>query len=340
MPAAVYEGRGRLAVRELPVPPVGPDEVLVEVSHCGICGTDLHLVLEERARPGSVLGHEWSGTVAARGARVEGWEVGAPVVATPLLGCGECRACRRGRPSVCLRRAPPDYLAFRGAFTRYVTVAASRLASLPPGLSTRAAALTEPTAIALHAVALGAAGPGDRVLVSGAGPVGLLVTAVLRAQGVDDVTVVEPSAVRRARALAVGAAAAVPPSELAVPRMGLPVDDPFTVVLECSGNAAGAAAALDQLDFAGTLVFVGTGHDPTPVNHNRVIILELTLVGAYNYGADGFGTALALLAGGRLPLDALIEPGDIPLNALAATMQALARAEIAGKVLVRPEVAP
>jgi len=340
MPAAVYEGGGRLAVRELPVPPVGPDEVLVEVSHCGVCGTDLHLVLEERARPGSVLGHEWSGTVAACGSRVRGWEAGEPVVATPLVGCGECRACRRGRPSVCLRREPPDYLAFRGAFTRYVSVAASRLARLPVGLSTRVAALTEPTAIALHAVALGAPERGDRVLVSGAGPVGLLVTAVLRAQGIDDVTVVEPSARRRARAQAVGAHAAIPPADLGVPGMGQPVEHPFTVVFECSGNAAGAAAALDQLDFAGTLVFVGTGHDPTPVNHNRVIILELTLVGAYNYGADGFASALGLLASGRLPTDQLIEPADIPLNALAATMQALARAEIGGKVLVRPEVAP
>src|SRR5581483_10000473 len=220
MPAAVYEGGGRLAVRELPVPAVGPDEVLVEVSHCGVCGTDLHLVLEDRARPGSVLGHEWAGTVAACGAQVSGWAIGAPVVATPEPTCGTCRACRRGRPSVCLRREPPDYLAFRGAFTRYVTVAAARLARLPAGLSTRVAALTEPTAIALHGVALAAPEPGDRILVNGAGPVGLLVTAVLRAKGFEDVTVVEPSEVRRAQARAVGAAAAIAPTELAVPAMG------------------------------------------------------------------------------------------------------------------------
>jgi len=338
MPAAVYEGGGRLAVRELPVPAVGPDEVLVEVSHCGVCGTDLHLVLEDRARPGSVLGHEWAGTVAACGAQVSGWAIGEPVVATPEPTCGTCRACRRGRPSVCLRREPPDYLAFRGAFTRYVTVAAARLARLPAGLSTRVAALTEPTAIALHAVALAAPEPGDRILVNGAGPVGLLVTAVLRAKGFEDVTVVEPSEVRRAQARAVGAAAAIAPTELAVPAMGMPVAGPFTVGFECSGRGTAAAAALDQLDFAGTFVFVGTGHDPTPVNHNRVIILELTLLGAYNYGADGFSGALALLASGALPTDRLIEPTDVPLNALPDTLRALSRAEIAAKVLVRPEV--
>jgi len=343
MPAAVYQGGGRLAVQELPVPTAGPDEVLVEVSHCGVCGTDLHLVLEEIARPGAVLGHEWAGTVAAWGDDVSGWSVGEAVVAAPEPRCGVCRACRRGRPSVCLHREPPDYFSFRGAYTRYVTVLAHRLARLPAGLSTRVAALTEPTAIALHAVDLAAAAGlerGDAVLVSGAGPIGLLVTAVLKAQGIDDITVVEPSPLRRSRAEAVGAARAIEPAGLGPPPLGRPVERPFPVAFECSGKGVAAAAALDQLDFAGVFVFVGTGHDPTPVNHNRVIILEHTLLGAVNYGPHGFAPALALLASGALPTDQLIEPGDVPLDALDGTMRALARAEIGGKVLVRPEVAP
>ena len=97
-----------------------------------------------------MLGHEWAGTIAALGADVSGWEVGARVVPDPTPGCGECRACRRGRPSVCLRREPPDLLDFsRGAFCRYKVVPASRLLRVPDALSTRAAALTEPTAIAI-----------------------------------------------------------------------------------------------------------------------------------------------------------------------------------------------
>jgi (R,R)-butanediol dehydrogenase/meso-butanediol dehydrogenase/diacetyl reductase len=340
MPAAVYDGGGVITVRDVPVPELGPDEVLVEVSHCGICGTDLHLVLGDIARPGTVLGHEWAGTVVECGALVDGWAPGEPVVATPEPGCGTCRACRRGRPSVCLRRERPDYLSFRGAFSRYVTVAATRLARLPAGLTTRVAALTEPTAIALHTVNLADLEPSDAILVSGAGPVGLLMTAVLRSRGFGDVTVVEPSPVRRARALAVGAARAIEPDELATPDIGCPVDRPYTVAFECSGHAGAIEAALDQLDFAGTLVFVGTGHDLPRVNHNRAIVLELTTIGAYNYGADGFASALELLAGGTLPTDLLIEPIDIPLDALASTISALSRAEIAGKVLVRSEVTP
>lgn len=116
---------------------------MIEVSHCGICGTDLHLVLEGYARPGTVLGHEWSGTIVA-GDAGPGREEGARVVVGPDPGCGECRACRRGRPSVCLRRDPVDHLEFRGAFCRYVTAPAERLVRIPDGLTNRDAALTEP----------------------------------------------------------------------------------------------------------------------------------------------------------------------------------------------------
>src|SRR3982751_447673 len=135
MPAAVYLGDGEIAVREIDVPALSPTDALVEVSHCGICGTDLHLVLERYARPDSVLGHEWAGTIAAVGGQVVGWEIGARVVQNPTPGCGACRACRRGRPAVCLRREPPDLLDFtRGAFCRYKVVPQSRLLRVPDAL--------------------------------------------------------------------------------------------------------------------------------------------------------------------------------------------------------------
>jgi len=341
MPAAVYVGDGAMAVRDVPVPVPGPGEALVEVSHCGICGTDLHLVLEQYARPDTVLGHEWSGTIAALGDAVPttgagGWEIGARVVCDTTPGCGECRACRRGRPSVCLRREPPDHLSFRGAFTRYKTVDASRLLRIPDALSTRHAALTEPTAIALHTVRLAEVAPDDRVLVTGAGPVGLLTVAVLRAHGVTDVTVSEPALTRRERALALGAKAVCAPDDLPRGPMGQPVPAPVDVAFECSGNAKAAESALDQLDYAGTLVFVGTGHEMPRVNHNRAIILELTLIGAYNYDAEGFGPALALLASGDLPLELLVEPVDVGLDGVLDVMHRLAAGELAGKVMVRP----
>src|SRR6476620_3452102 len=137
MEASVYVGDGALEVRDVPVPEPRPGEVLIEIAQCGICGTDLHFVLERIARPGSVLGHEWSGSVSAVGPDVEGWSVGARVVCGPEPGCGECRACVQGRPSVCLRRPPVDHLSFRGAFARYVRAEAARLLRVPDTLSTR-----------------------------------------------------------------------------------------------------------------------------------------------------------------------------------------------------------
>ena len=203
-------------------------------------------------------------------------------------------------------------------------------------VDTRAAALTEPTAIAIHTVNLSGAAAGDRVLVTGAGPVGLLTTAVLRSRGVDDITVSEPSPLRRERALAVGAHTALAPDELPRASMGRPVDAPYTIAFECSGNARAAEAALDQLDYAGRLVFVGTGHDAPRVNHNRVIVLELTLLGVYNYDAGGFAPALELLASGALPLELLIEPVDVGLGDVQATLHRLAAGELPGKVMVVP----
>jgi threonine dehydrogenase-like Zn-dependent dehydrogenase len=308
----------------------------VAVSHCGICGTDLHLVLERYARVGAVLGHEWSGTVSAVGDGVDPARVSARVVANPTPGCGECRACARGRPSVCLRRDVPDLLGFRGAFCEYVVVDAARLLTIPASLPIRAAALTEPTAIALHTCILSGVTPDDRVLITGGGPVGLLMLAVLQARGVGDITVSEPAAARRAKARELGAARVVSPEEIPRAPMGRPVDAPYTIAFECSGRASAAEAALDQLDYAGTLVFVGTGHELPRVNHNRVIVLELSIIGAYNYDVDGFAGALSLLDSGKLPLDLLIEPNDIGLGDVLGTMQRLARGELPGKVMVAP----
>jgi (R,R)-butanediol dehydrogenase/meso-butanediol dehydrogenase/diacetyl reductase len=335
MPAAVYVGDGRIAVEEVPCPEPGPGEVLVEIAECGICGSDLHMVLERYAKPGAILGHEWSGTVASAPSD-SGWSPGDRVVGNPAPGCGECRPCRRGRPSVCLNRAAANYLGYRGAFCRYMTVAASGLIRIPDSLSTRVAALAEPTAIALHAVRVGGVSPDDRVLVTGAGPVGLLIIAVLRARGISDITVSEPSPVRRQQALDVGATRAVTPDTLVDPPMVALVAEPYAVIFECSGHASAIEAAFGQLDLAGTLVIVGTGFEPPRINQNRMIIFELEIVGAYNYDDDGFRPAVDLLDSGSLPLESLIEPNDIPLSEVMDSMVRLSRGEIPSKVMVKP----
>ena len=118
--------------------------------------------------------------------------------------------------------------------------------------------------------------------------------------------------------------------------MTLPVAEPFAVAFECSGHASAAEAAFGQLDYAGTLVIVGTGFDPPRFNQNRMIIFELEVIGAYNYNDEGFAPAVDLLGSGTLPLESLIEPEDIPLTRVMDAMERLARGEIPSKVMVQP----
>jgi 2-desacetyl-2-hydroxyethyl bacteriochlorophyllide A dehydrogenase len=225
-----------------------------------------------------------------------------------------------------------------GAFAEFVRVHASQLFRVPAGLPLRAAALAEPLAVALHAITRSGIEAGRRALVSGAGPLGLLVIAALRARGVDDVTVSEPVAYRRERAGRVGATRLLHPDELE--HIAMPFDvlpNGFHAVFECSGAPSAIESAVGQLRRAGTLVLVGTGRGRAKLDHHRILLNELVLTGAFNYDADGFPRALELLASGRLPLDALIEPDDFLLAELPDALAKLAAGELAGKVMIVPK---
>src|SRR5262249_32277951 len=187
---------------------------------------------------------------------------------------------------------------------------------VPPGLSMRAAALAEPLAVALHGLTRGGVRDGQRVLVTGAGPIGALSVAAARARGVSDIVGSEPHPAPRALAARLGATA-VAPDVLGKPRMPFDlVDDPFDVVLECSGHAAAMEAGLAQLKRGGTLVLVGAGMDRPRFDNNRILLNELVITGAFVYDPDGFPRALELLASPDFPTDLVIEPDDVSLDGL------------------------
>lgn len=335
MPAAVLRDGGRLAVEQRPVPDLGPADVLIEVAACGICGTDLHLVLDGWGEPGIVPGHEYAGHVAAVGAAVDAVEVGAAVTANPQPGCGECRHCARGRPSLCPEL---DLMggSWQGGFAQFVRVDAGQVVPVPDGLGVREAALAEPLAVALHAIGRGGIDATDRVLVTGAGPLGLLAVAALRARGVEDVRVSEPVAARRERAAALGADA-VAPDELTDAVLPFQVlDDAVDVVLECSGVPAAARTGIANLDAGGRLVVVGSGLDPIALDGTRVMVLELEVTGAVNYDQGGLADAVNLLAAGTLPVEDLLAPETVGLGELQGAMQELAEGRIDRKLLVSP----
>ena len=336
MRVAVYRKPRELEIAERPVPEPGPSDVVLRVSHCGICGTDLHLVMEGMGLPDTIGGHEYSGRIVALGSEVRGWALGDAVVGGSPTGCGRCSYCRRGRTALCSERQ--DWAgSYDGAFADYTRARADGLVRIPAGVTLRQAALTEPLAVALHALTIAQAEPGQRVLVTGAGPLGLLVIAALAARGIEDVTLSEPSPVRRAQAARVGARTLIEPDALEPPPMPFAcVEQPFDVALECSGNPRAMESALGQLRRAGRLVIVGTGMRRPKLDHNRILMNELIVTGAYCYDAGGFEHALELIASGRLPTDALIEPDDVPLDDLFTALERLERQELAGKVMVTP----
>jgi 2-desacetyl-2-hydroxyethyl bacteriochlorophyllide A dehydrogenase len=339
MVAAVNRGAGRLEVEDVPVPAVGERDVLVEVELCGVCGSDLHMVLEGWGLRGSWHGHEWVGRVAAIGGAVTEWRVGDAVVGGPSASCGACAMCRADRPSLCTNRGTPGIGPEQGAFATYKVSPALELLAMPAGIDPRAAALAEPLAVALHGISQSGVEPGQSALVLGAGPIGALSIAALRAMGVDDVRCAEPGERRRALAAAVGATRVLHPSDLEVPSMAEParvIDDAVHVVLECSGKAEAMETGLAQLHRAGRLVLVGAGMDRPRFDPNRILLNELIVTGANTYDHDGFERALELLASGRLPVDALVEPDLVPLDGLLEAMHGLADGRLAGKVLVRP----
>ena len=154
MASAVYTRPGEIVIEQRPVPAPEAGQVLVEMSHCGICGSDIHMVLEGWGTPGRVEGHEWTGVVAAVGPGVTGWRPGDEVVGGPAPRCGDCRRCREGQPSQCENRGRTmkDGPALDGGFADYVLADARQLLVVPPGLGRRAAALAEPMAVALHGI--------------------------------------------------------------------------------------------------------------------------------------------------------------------------------------------
>ena len=340
MPAAVFMGLRDVVVEERPTPFPGPGELLLEVSHCGICGSDLHFLIEWGGMTNVVEGHEWSGTVVAVGEGVDGWSVGDRVIDGPSARCGTCEYCVAGRRQLCIERGRIGTgPSTDGAFARYKKVAVVDALRIPDNLSLKHAALTEPLAVALHGITrAGGPRPGTRWLVTGGGPIGFLSVAALKAFGIDDIVVSEPKKRRRALCAKLGART-VSPEELVIPPMPHDlVDEPFDVALECSGNGRGQEAALAQLKRAGTMVLVGAGMARPKFDPNRILLNELVITGAFVYDHDGFPRALELLASGKMSNDLLVEDEDYPLNRLLDAAIGLHEGDLAAKAMIVPRV--
>jgi len=306
--AAVYRGPGRIEVEARLTPRPGAGEVLLAVQACGVCGTDVHIVDGEYPASADIaLGHEYVGVVVDVGAGVRDLAPGDRVAVDPNISCGACVACRRGDGHLC-ERLQALGVTRDGGFAERCLIPATQAYRLPDGLGFEAAALAEPLSCCLHGLDLAGVRAGDRVVVLGAGPIGLLMTQLVRMAGAARVLVADPVASKRDLAGRLGADVVVDPAERdpgEAVRDAVP--DGADVVLECVGRPGTAALALALARRGGTVVWFGVSPPgaTAAVEPYLVYRKELTIRGAFvNPGT--FGRALALLTHGRIETGPLI----------------------------------
>ncbi|MET9849406.1 zinc-dependent alcohol dehydrogenase [Streptomyces ossamyceticus] len=302
----------------------GPGEVELAPAYVGICGTDLHIFhgdMDARVATPAVLGHEMSGRVLRVGPGVEDWAPGDAVTVMPLRWDDTCPACRAGHQHVCQNL---DFIGIDspGAMQQRWTVPASTLIRLPEALALDRAALVEPTAVAVHDVGRAQVAEGEKVVVVGGGPVGVLIALVARAAGAE-VRVVELSAHRRKLAQELGLTVWDPATDDIGTLVGAWTGDAGAdVAFEVSGAAGGVDTAVEVLGVRGRLCLVAIHPQPREVNLHRFFWRELTLIGARLYDRSDFEQAVSLVADGTIPADRLISK-VVPLTQAPAAFEAL-----------------
>ncbi|CAI6067237.1 zinc-dependent alcohol dehydrogenase [Cohnella sp. JJ-181] len=302
MKALVYEGPRAMNIRDLPAPEPKPDEVLVRVTHAGICGSELSGYLGHNSlrKPPLVMGHEFSGVIEQVGAQVgeqeSGFRAGDRVTANPLVTCGHCRYCQGGASQLCgARRLLGAHLP--GAFAEYVAVPARNVYRLDDHVSFAEGALAEPFACAIHVCRLLALAPTDRLLIYGAGPIGLFALQAAAAYGIRDTVVVDLNESRLEIARELGGIAVSSPDDLPGG-----IGEGFDAVIDAVGAEATRQRSVAAARPGGTVVFTGLHEADSRLPVNDMIRGEVGTKGAFAYSRDDFETALQWIGQGRINL--------------------------------------
>jgi len=316
MKAAVFSKPGiPLSIEEVADPEPGPDDLILKVKACGICGTDLHWSqgIDPSAgwrhlAPGSVMGHEFSGEIVELGKNTRGrFRSGQRVVAQPFIGCGDCDACRAGRSYRCTvvtTRASAD---LTGAYAEYTRVGIAETLRLPDSVSFHAGALVEPLAVGLNAVKRAGLQVGDPVLVIGAGPVGLSVALWCRFFGAHDVIVSDLVEERAGRSVEFGATAVIDAANEDVQaRFRKIAGRPPAVVFDCVGLPGSLQLTIDQAPTDAHLVIVGLCMAKDTFFPAKAIVKELRITFAFVYSKSDFQFVIDMLGSERIPADALV----------------------------------
>jgi threonine dehydrogenase-like Zn-dependent dehydrogenase len=304
MRAFVLRGPGQGAVEDVPEPEAGPGEAVIDVERVGLCGTDVEFFTGEMAylHQGQAsypmrLGHEWCGTVRAVGQGTDPAWAGRRVMGDTMLGCGTCRRCQRGHQHVCAQRTEVGIRGGRpGALAGQIAVPASSLHVLPAGTGDTLGALVEPGANALRAALAARPAPGDRILVLGPGAIGSLAALFLRAEGAEVHLMGEnPTSMEFVRGLGFGntwTAGTLPAL-------------PFDAVIDASNAADLPALALETVEPAGRVVYIGLAGRPSLIDTRTAALKDVTITGILG-GSGGIDAAIEAFASGRVDPQPLV----------------------------------
>jgi (R,R)-butanediol dehydrogenase/meso-butanediol dehydrogenase/diacetyl reductase len=315
--AARYHGPGDIRIETVPDPAPGPGEVLVRPLHNGLCGTDLHQFYDGPMAPVPlpiVVGHEFSAEVVELGAGDDPPGAGgalAPgdlVAVAPLWTCGGCAHCAAGHHNLCEQMMCHGMGTAGGGLAEYTVVKRSMAHRLPDGVTASAGALAEPLSVAYHAVRQSRPEPGRPAVVFGAGPIGIGCFLGLRAEGVDEVLVVEPAADRRAAAASVGAETVLDPAatDVVAHVMELTKGAGVPVTIDAAGAEAAFRTAMRVTGRRGRLVPVAAYLEPFAFNPSDAMLNEIEIIASFSYN-DEFPIVLGHLASGRYPTDSWVE---------------------------------
>jgi len=339
MKAAVYVDKQRLDVRDVPTPKPGPGQVLVKIKYCAICGSDVHRFQYGMVHPDVVLGHEYSGIVAEVGEGVERWQVGDRVVGgggSPPPGAPPSIS---RMPRYSARTVGFDLFASFGGYAEYVVMDEWRPLPVPEGVSDEAASLTEPCAVAVHAVRLSRLHVGDTAAVIGAGPIGLLCLQVVNASGASAAYVSEPAPARAAAAKELGATRVLDPrnedvvSEIVSATGGLGAP----VAFECAAARDTLQQSLEMVKRAGQVVVISLAWEPVPLLTVEWVGREVELKASYGSRPEDWRISLDLMEAGKVRVDPMIGPDHyVPLDGIQEAFESLMTPGPHAQLLVVP----
>jgi (R,R)-butanediol dehydrogenase/meso-butanediol dehydrogenase/diacetyl reductase len=334
MKAAVFKKlNSPLVVETIDDPTPGDNEVVVEVCRCGICGSDLHITEDPvfGAQAGTVLGHEYSGRIAALGRKVDTVKVGDHVAVFPVHGCGQCATCKAGIPAWCTQMRVDG-----GGYGQYSLAEQHQIIRLPKTLALEDGALIEPMAVSLHGVALAKPQPGARVLIIGAGPIGLAAAYWSKHMGAGRIAVTAGSNRRAELALKMGATHFIDPANASPEAVNAALGGPPDIVYEAVGKVGLIQKCIEYVKPRGTVIVLGLCTPPDTFMPFQFVSKEVTLQASAFYEVREFEVAADVLNKDPETPRAMVTD-IVDLTNMPAMFEALRHRSTQCKVLVDPQ---